>query len=792
MPDDPEPDLRLEIAHVLLIDVVGYSKLLVNEQIEVLQKLNLVVRNTDQFRTAEANGKLMRLPTGDGMALLFFDSAETPVECALAISRAAKELPQMPLRMGAHSGPIKEVKDVNDRSNFAGAGINTAQRVLDAGDAGHILLSKHLAEDLSSYRHWNPYLHDLGECEVKHGVKLGLVNLCKDDLGNPAIPGKLLEQRRRLRRVQTFVARRTAGVYRKIGLLAGALLLGFALWTLLAKATVQKAEHSVAVLPFGDLSDEKNSNFFVDGVQDEILTDLSKVRGLKVISRTSVMQYKPGLERNLREIARGLGVSHLLEGDVQRIGNRVRVHAQLIEAKTEAHVWADRYDGELADVFAIQSQIAERIVAQLRLRLSFEEKAAIEERPTENLEAYDLYARAKALIDGAVFSARAEAELNEAARMLEQAVARDPQFYLAFYQLAHARDQLFWRFGRSPAQLAAAAGAVQALETLRPGSGEAHLARAKHLYWAIGDHTRAREELAIARRALPNDPVPALLTGYIDRREGRWDDSNANLQRALELDPRNPSILQQIALTYFSQRRFEEMARVLDRAVALVPDEIVPKVQRATVDLDWRADTKPLHTLLENAIGLDPTVAVTIADHCMELAVSERDPAAAVRALSLLPANGCASDGIPFPKSWCEGITARLRGDNVAARAAFTRATQEAEQLVRAQPDFAGAFSVLGMAEAALGRKEEAITHGRRAVELLPVSKDAVNGPLLVGYLAVIYAWTGEKDQALDELERATSIPSYWSYGNLRLNPNWDPLRGDPRFEKIVASLAPK
>ena len=795
MPDESESNLKLEIAHVLLIDVVGYSKLLVNEQINVLEKLNSVVRNTPQFRSAEASGNLMRLPTGDGMALLFFDSAEAPVECALEIAHAAKELPQLQLRMGAHSGPIKQVTDVNDRANFAGAGINMAQRVLDSGDAGHILLSKRLAEDLTSYRHWHPYLHDLGECEVKHGVKMHLVNLCKDGVGNPALPAKIRQQRRRLAKWQSAIKGSAVGSpsHKRTLTLAGLVLIITALlaaWWFIGRSPIDR---SIAVLPFGNLSDEKTNAYFVDGVQDEILTNLSKLRGLKVISRTSVMQYNPETKRNVREIARVLGVSHILQGNVQRIGNRVRVHAQLIDAGTDSQVWGDRYDGELEDVFAIQSNIAQQIVAQLRVRLSPEEKAAVEERPTNDLAAFEHYVRAKRLIDGAVFSATAKEDLTQAAALLTQAVNRDPSFVAAFYQLAHTHDQLYLRFDRTPARLTLAESATDTLRRLRPHSGEAHLALAKHLYWAYSDYDRARSELEIAERLLPNDPTPPLLSAYIDRRQGRWEESTRNFNRAFELDPRgNPFTLQQLSLTYLIQRRFPEMAQTLDRAVQLAPDDVVPRLQRAGVDLNWRGDSKPLHAAIDATLAARAGAAQAIADQWIELAFHEREPAAAEQALAHLSADGCHFGSVPFPRSWCAGLAARLRGDEEAARRAFTATRDEAAQTVRNLPDYAGALCVLGMAHAALGEKEAAIRAGTRAAELEPISKDAVNGPLLLGYLAIIYAWTGEKDLALEQLARVTSVPSYWSYGNLLLHPYWDPLRGDPRFEAIVASLAPR
>lgn len=796
MSTEHETRLELEIAHVLLIDVVGYSKLLVNEQIEVLQLMNQIVRTTPQFRAAESKGKLIRLPTGDGMALLFFDSVETPVECALEISRAATQKHAPGLRMGVHSGPIKEVQDVNDRANYAGAGINMAQRVLDCGDAGHILLSARVADDLSSYRHWHPHLQDLGECEVKHGLKLHLFNLCKDGAGNPIPPEKVRRQQSRWAagwHARTAVA--APGGRKRIGALLLSTLvvtgLSVGLWAIL-RTPASPREKSLAVLPFANLNEEKSDASFVDGVQEDILIDLSKVADLKVISRTSVMQYKPGVPRNLREIGRALGVSYLLEGNVQRSGTRVRVHAQLIDARTDMHLWANRYDRELADVFAIQSQIAAEIVAQLQATLSPSEKAAIEDRPTADMAAYDLYVRGKAAIDSANYRANQKEFLLEAVTLLTQATARDPAFFLAFYELANAHDLLFLDFDRSPARLAAATSAIQTLQRLQPGAGETHLALARHLYWGYLEYEHARTELHLAQNALPNNPVPPLLTGYIDRRQGNWDGALRNLLRALELDPRNSFYLKQIALAYFSLRRFPEMGAALDRAISVTPQDLDLRMQRMAVDLEWRADTKPLHDAIESVIQTDPAAAASFAYRWFYLSLCERDVERAGRALDRLGADGCYSEGAPFPRAWCEGLVARIKGDEGSARNLFTRAASEAEKAVIDQPQYAGAICAAAVIQAFLGNKDAAIRGGRQAVELVPMSKDAVDGPLLAGYLAMIYAWTGEEDLAIEQLRLVTSVPSYVSYGYLRLHPLWDALRGDPRFEEIVASLAPK
>ncbi|PYL07168.1 MAG: hypothetical protein DME34_07385 [Verrucomicrobia bacterium] len=562
-------------------------------------------------------------------------------------------------------------------------------------------------------------------------------------------------------------------------------------WRTQQPAAVNIPEKSIAVLPFENLGDEKQYAFFADGVQDEILTNLAKVADLKVISRTSVMQYKGGVQRNVREIAKALGVAHVVEGTVQRADGRVRVNAQLIDARTDSHVWAENYDRSLADVFAIETELAEKIVAQLKSKLSPEEKAAIETQPTDDLAAHDLYVRGKTLIESAIFSTPQQESLVEAVRLLNQAIKRDASFALAYYQLAHAHDLLYLvGVDHTPARLAMADAAIQSLARLRPNSGEAHLAVAKHFYWCYLDYDRARQELTLAQKSLPNDPVPFQLAGYIDRRQGRWADSTKNLERAIELDPQNSAFLQQIALSYQCLGRFAEAAHALDRAIALTPKDAVLRAARAAIELDWHANPRPLLSTVEASIAEDSGEAKNVAEFWLRASLCERDFDAALRALAVLPVDGCYDDTVPFPRTWCEGIVARMRGDAAAARKAFADARAEAADLVAKQPDYANALCVLGMADAALGHKDDAIREGRRAVELLPMTKDAIIGPLLVRNLALIYTWTGEKDLAFEQLSIAAKVPSYLSYGQLRLHPYWDPLRSDPRFDKIVASLA--
>ncbi len=666
---ESRPDLPLEIAHLLLIDAVGYSKLLVNEQIELLQELNQIVRNTEQFRAAEARGKLIRVPTGDGMALLFFHSPEEPVRCALEISRTLQDHPHIQVRMGVHSGPVNRVTDVNDKTNFAGSGINVAQRVLDCGDAGHILLSGHVAEDLTEYRHWQPYLHDLGECDVKHGLRLHLFNAYKDNLGNPQVPEKLKRGRRWKQTsgvsIRPLITPRWPKYVLTAVLVVSAVALAISSLMFFHRASPSAiistrpettatswptaiAEKSIAVLPLENLSDEKENAYFADGVQDEILTGLARVADLKVISRTSTLQYKAGAKRNLREIAKALGVAHVLGGSVQRTGGRVRVSAQLIDARTDTQLWAERYDRDVADVFAIESELAGKIVAQLKSKLSPEEKAAIEERPTADLAAYNLYAHAKTLIDNILLS-EPRKDLFEAVRLLDQAVERDPSFFLAYYELAEAHDAIYqFDFDHTPARLALADAAIQSLRRLHPDAGETHLALAKHLYWGYLDYDRARQELTAAQQALPNNALAFLLVAYIDRRQGRWEESTRNFEHASELDPRNVVILQQLSLNYENLRRYADMAAILDRALMLSPKDVALRVQRAAVALSWRADPKPLHAIIHAILAENPNAVPILADQWLPLALYERDPAAAERALAAMPPGGCHESGIPF------------------------------------------------------------------------------------------------------------------------------------------------
>jgi len=522
--------------------------------------------------------------------------------------------------MGVHSGPVDQVKDVNDRANVAGAGINIAQRVMACGDAGHILLSKRVADDLAQDRHWHPLLHDLGEIELKHGDKIGIVNLYGEDIGNAQSPERLKQ-----RRPAPTSARDVGTIFRgKSALIGAAVLLaaaaGIGVWKFQQsqrnKSTTTLAaapEKSIAVLPFENLSRDPDNAFSADGVHDEILTDLARIADLKVISRTSVMQYKGGVARNLREIGQQLGVAHVVEGTVQRVGNRVRVNAQLIDARTDKQLWGQVYDRDLADVFAIQSEIAKTIADQLQAKLSPGEKSAIERSETSDITAFDLYTRAKNIL--LTSSSSGKGDTLQAVDLLNQAVARDPSFFDAYCQLAFAHDALyFFGYDHTSARLALAEAALQTASRLRPDAGETHLARGWNLYWAYGDYDGALAELEVARQSLPNDARIFELTGYIQRRQGRWEESTRNLERAVELNPRDiETLVLGVSGNYSLLRRYAEAKTWCARVLAFEPNDTFTKVCLAYLDLDWKADTLPLHQTIDSIRAKNPAAVPGIA-----------------------------------------------------------------------------------------------------------------------------------------------------------------------------------
>jgi len=811
MATDSEQDIQLQIGHVLFMDVVGYSKLLLDEQRELQEQLTQIVRNTEQVRAAEATGKLIRVPAGDGMALVFFNSPEAPVRCAIEISKKLKQHPQLKLRMGIHSGPVNEVRDVNDRPNVAGAGINIAQRVMDCGDAGHILLSKRVEEDLAQSREWQPCLHDLGECAVKHGARVNVVNFYDGELGNPKLPQKLRRGRRR--KMLPFGSSsgpdgrpptsRWAFVAAAVVIIGG-VAVGIPL--LLQRPAIKSAsasssrsspahgptipEKSIAVLPFENRSDERENAYFADGVQNEILTDLAKIADLRVISRTSVMQYKSGAERNVREISQQLGVAHLLEGSVQRSGNRVRVTAQLIDARTDTQQWAERYDRDLADVFAIQSEIAKTIADQLQAKLSPQEKARVEEIPTQNTEAYVFYLRANQI-------ARNPDTLLEdyraAEQLYRQAIELDPNFALAHARLASVAAEIFHFYEPLDSWKERARAEAEIALRLEPNLADAHFALGQSLYWIDGDYDRALKQFDIALHLSPNNSDIERLIAAIERRQGKWQEALKAYEKVQKLDPQNPNSVRELLFTNVALRRWAEAARWAEKMRAMAPASLVAKIQSGYVDFWWKGDTRLLKSLLSQVpAGTDPDGSIT---SCRwDVAMIDRDFAAAKAALQMSVANDVSytTAGLT-PKSFFDGCIDLAQGDRAKAQKSFEMVRPAFEKAVEEAPASAERHANLGWLYAFMGRKDDAIREGRRAVALKPESKDAVDGPIMNCYLALIYVRVGENDLAFPLIEHLLKTPGAVdsvdysiTINDLKYRWEWDPIRNDPRFQKLL------
>jgi adenylate cyclase len=796
-----------KLAAIMFTDMVGYSALSQRDSklaVELLDEHRALLREI----FPKFNGTEIKT-IGDAF-LVEFNSALEAAQCAIAIQRAlakrdadAPAERQIQVRIGIHIGDV-----VHRGDDVYGDGVNIASRIEPLADAGGICVSMDV------------------ERQIRNALETRFEKLAATELKNISVAMDLFriilpwERRKSEVRDQKAAVREQAPapttkrllliggviiVALVVGLLVFQIIRGRSTSTPRQDGSVARTEpatvipdKSIAVLPFENLSRDPDNAFFTDGVQDEILTDLSKIADLKVISRTSVMQYKSGVARNLRKIGEELGVAHVVEGSVQRAANKIRVNAQLIDARTDAHLWAQTYDRDLADVFAIQSEIAKTIADQLQAKLSPNEKKAIEQPPTTDLAAFDLYGRAKSLLLTRAFSVTGEKDTRKAIELLDEAVKHDPLFFDAYCQLAEAHEAAYAVLGydHTPARLALAEAALQAATRLRPDVGETHLARASYLYYGRRDYDDALAELESARRALPNDPRILELTGYILRRRGDQEEGLRNLQHAVELDPRNFFTLQQIALSYQHLGRYAEAIAALDRALSIVPDNVETRTQRALFELFWKGDARPLHQTIESILAQGPSAITSTADTWFDCALAERDPAAAERALAALGHSPWWSEGgIDLSHSFGEGLLARMTKDEARARAAFEAARTEQEKIVQAQPDYGPPLCVLAMIDAALGRKELAVEEGRRAIALTPLEKDISNGSRVLQYFAITAAWAGDKELALQQLEtglRAPGASQMLSYGALKLLPLWDPLRGDPRFEKIVQSQAPK
>src|SRR5438105_3343199 len=790
MPIQIKNEIQLEIAHVLFIDIVGYSKLSNNDQHAAVEELTRIVRVSEQFQRAEAASRLTRIPTGDGMALAFYTSPEAPAQCAVGISRALKEHPRLQLRMGIHSGPVSGVIDVNNRPNLAGAGLTMAQRVMDCGNAGHILLSKHVAEDLEEYEQWRPLLHDLGTCEVKHGARVSVTNLYSDEVGNPQLPRKFLALKKYRRHVRWAEA--------AIALLVLAAVVATFIFVLRkpTRSLLSIAEKSIAVLPFENLSEDKANAYFADGIQDEILTRLSKIADLKVISRTSTQHYKSAPE-NLPEIAKQLGVAHILEGSVQKSGDAVRVNVQLIKAANDSHLWADTFDRKLIDIFSVESEVAKAIAEQLQAKLTGREEQVIVAKPTDNVEAYDAYLRGLAYTLK-TFPTRPNA--LGAQKYFKEAVRLDPKFALswALLSIVDARNYVTQSLQPTVALCEEARQAAETALALQPNLGEAVLAKGCYYYSCLKDYDTAVRYFEQARQLLPNSSrIPESLA-YVARKRGQWDRSESYLDEAERLDPRNVFLLTQHATNYICLRRFPEALQRLDKALDITPGDLNILVQKAAIaqaegDLP-RASAllARLHFTANDIEGLETEVYQ---------AILERRPAPVIPRLKEIlakpdPASGYFNGELRFWLGWAQEVA----GDHAGARESWRQARSEMEPFLKEQPDNYSLIGDLALINMGLGDKAAALALSDRAIAANPIEKDAVTGPVPIEILARVAARMGDPDRAIAALHKLLSTPYSGAFGFgcpltpalLRLDPMFDPLRNDPRFQKLVASLAPK
>ena len=564
-------------------------------------------------------------------------------------------------------------------------------------------------------------------------------------------------------------------------------------YTAVTKQNAGSSAKSIAVLPFENLSADKQNTYFADGVQDQILTNLAKVSELKVISHTSARQYQSGIQRNLREIGHQLGVAYIVEGSVQRAGDRLRINAQLIDARTDTHIWAETYDRTAADLFAIQSELAESIVTQLKAKLSPKQKAEIEERPTQDLVAFDLYLQAKQIVDSYLVAEDVRAALLKALQSLDEAIKRDEKFVAAYCYAARANDLLYF-FDLDPTRdrILLAETAVNAALRLRPDSAEAHFTMADFLFRCRRDYDRALEELAIARPGLPNSTPFFILSGYINRRRNHWPEAERDFSTAVALDPRNPNAYNLLADTYVLQRRFPEAVQTYDRVIDAGERTSLVQFRRALALFNGTGDSKPLREVLANWPDMDMAGGQTPVR--MLFALLDGNYAEAERVLAASPRPDFQDIDLSFyyPKAWFEAIVAQERGDSAQAFNALRSTRAILAQRLIIKPEHARTIAVLAQVDARLGQKDLALQEAKHAIDLMPISKDIYDGGLVLEGLAQVYTWSDEHDRAIDLLQKLVAMPSYINYARLKLHPLWKPLRGNPRFEQIVTSLAPK
>jgi TolB-like protein/Flp pilus assembly protein TadD len=795
-------DLQLEVGHVLLIDIVGYTKLLITEQREQLRALNEIVRNTAQFRASDARGMLVRIPAGDGMALIFRDTVEAPVQCALEISAAVKLYPEIHLRMGIHSGPVSDVTDVNERANIAGAGIDLAQRVMDCADAGHILLSKHVADDLVPYPRWNRHLHDLGECEVKHGRKIFLVNFYTAELGNPQLPEKLKRAQQEEAPKAFGAAGRLPPTFRRKHVLiaTGALFVvtavtGFWFYSRKAVITSSRPEKSIAILPFENLSEEKANAYFAEGIQNEILTRLATVRDLKVISRTSTAKYQSKPD-NLKTVAQELGVSTILEGAVQKAGDKVRVNVHLLDARADTHLWGKSYDRDFKDALGVESEVSQEIAEALQANLSPSESHALASVRTHDAEAYDLFLRGEYEFRQAESTLAADA-IDRADAFYRQALARDANFAEAAAELARSRLWRHFQVSRlAPAELEEVKSVIDRALALAPNSPEAHLAQGLFFYFGHRQYENALTEFNRALELQPNNALARQYCANVYRRRGEWERSLADFQRAEELDPRDAQIPYSIGVTYTALRLWKDSERAHLRALAIDPHHAITALSLARSRLNATDDVGSVRRMIDDfpevtkiilptgAIGFGSVGALIGA--IPGLHVIERRFTDAFQAFEKQMGN---SDRMHLQQLAGRGALRVLAGETEAAKSAGEEALPLLEARFRERPDDTFAMTELSWVYLALGRNADALRLSRQAADSLPIEKDALGGPSFQLGLAQIEARAGTPEEAIKRLRHLLSIPAGLdvSIALLKIDPVWDPIRNRPDFRQLLS-----
>jgi TolB-like protein/class 3 adenylate cyclase len=791
MPAEVKKEIELEIAHVLFIDIVGYSKLSINQQRAAVEELNEVVRTSKQFQKAEAAGRLIKIATGDGMALVFYTSPEAPAQCAVEISGALNAHAKLQLRMGGHSGPVSGVIDVNGRANLAGAGLNIAQRVMDCGDAGHILLSKHVAEDLEEYEHWRPLLHDLGTCEVKHGMRVAIANLYADQVGNPQLPKKFQALKKHSARLRWAAM---TGVL----LALAAIVAGITMFSRnRIRATVAVPEKSIAVLPFENLSEEKANAYFANGIQDEILTKLAGIGELKVISRSSTAKYKSKPE-DLKTVSRELGVATVLEGSVQKAAGKVRVNVQLLDARIDTHLWAKSYDRDLKDVFGVESEVAQEVADTLRAKLSPSQANALAAAPTGDTEAYDLF------LKGEYQERQAESAENgelfdRAETFYRQALARDPSFALAYARLAYSRLQRHYFFNRlTSAQLEEVKSSIERALAIAPDSPDAHLALGVFHYWGHRDYDSALRALDRAVELQPSNSASLTFRAAIYRRRGEWRRSLAEFERALELNPRDSLSFTELGNTHLALRRWSEAERALTRALALDPHNINAAYHLAVTYInstgDIRRARRAWEGVPEGKMNVSPygIVISQMIGEKVYLDVLERRFADALKVWDVAPTN--TSEG-RLRQLKAQVAIQVLAGQTAAAKSECEQARALLEaQLAERRPEDRTSLSELAWVYVCLGGNADALRVAREAAEALPLEKDSFFGANFLVGLAQIEAHTDRPEEAVKILRQLLTIPlgsEYVSVALLKIDPVWDPIRDDPDFQKLLSEPEP-